>query len=766
LEEGNNRGLVEYKNNGLTETEDYPLAAEPSRGYYAYIEEESNLRDYIDVVLRRKWIVISCLAITVVTVAIASLLMSRIYKAEATIEIAPDNPKITTFQDVVELDTQHQQTDSFYETQYKLIESRSLAQEVISALKLDLHPEFASEEKNSGFISFVKDKIDGILSAGEKKPDPKEIERERLAKKEELVDAFLDRLKVEPDKRSRLVQISFESSYPELSAKVANTLADKYIGWSVERKLSATKAARQFLQKQLVEVKAKLERAEEDLNAFAKSADIVTPVDDENFNLTYKQLADLNDALSSAETAKLKKEALYREVEAGNYSYIPQVISDRAIQDLNEEYTKLKAEYDNMSVLFGHNYPEIKQLAAQLGRLDSDIKGRTNAIAESIKTDYQAASRRENILRERTEEQKAMVAGLNDKTVQYRILEREVETNKSIYESLLQRLKETEVTSGIRASNIQVVDYASIPILPYKPKIALNMVLAVLMGLLGGIFLAFVFEHFDSSIRDEEELKRRFSLPFLGAIPLAGDNELKELERVVFESPKSIVSEAFRVIRTSILYSSSESPPRTLLVTSTQPFEGKTTSASNLALSFTQSELKVIIVDADLRRPRLHEIFVSNGNSSGLSTYLVGKKDLSGVINRTSMDGLDVIYSGPIPPNPAELLGSKKMRELIEGLLERYDQVILDAPPVTGFADSRLLSSAVDGVMLVTSIGITQRQTLSASIGDILNVKGRIIGVIVNRIESRRSKYVYEYYHHNSKKRDKRKRADLNLPGP
>jgi polysaccharide biosynthesis transport protein len=766
LEEGNNRGLVDSKNHELRETEDYPLSAEPRREYYAYIEEESNLRDYIDVVLRRKWIVISCLAVTVVTVAIASLLMNRIYKAEATIEIAPENPKITTFQDVVELDTQPQQTDSFYETQYKLIESRSLAEEVIGALKLDLHPEFASVEKNSGFISFVKDKISGILSASEKKPDPKEIEKEQLAEKEELIDSFLDRVKVEPDKRSRLVQISFESSYPELSANVANTLADKYIGWGIERKLSATKAARQFLEKQLGEVKAKLERAEEELNAFAKSAGIVTPVNDEKFNLTYKQLADLNDALSSAETEKLKKEAVYKETEAGNYSYIPQVIADPSIQALNEEFTKLKAEYDNMSVLFGHNYPEIKQLAAQLGRLDIDINGRINAIAESIKTDYQAALRSENILRERTEKQKGMVTGLNDKTVQYRILDREVETNKSIYESLLQRLKETEVTSGIRASNIQVVDYAPIPIFPYKPRIVLNMLLAVLMGLMGGIFLAFVFEHFDRSIRDEEELKRRFSLPFLGAIPLAADNELTDLEKVVYRSPKSIVSEAFRVIRTSILYSSSESPPRALLVTSTQPFEGKTTSASNLALSFTQSELKVIIVDADLRRPRLHEIFVSNGNSSGLSTYLVGKKDLSGVINRTSMNGLDVIYSGPIPPNPAELLGSKKMRELIEQLLEQYDQVILDAPPIGGFADSRLLSSAVDGVMLVTSIGITQRQTLSASIEDIMNVKGRIIGVIVNRIESRRSKYVYEYYHGNRKKGDKRKGADLHLPSP
>src|SRR3972149_828107 len=643
LEEGNKRDVVEYKSNELKEREDYPLSTQVRREYDTHIEEEPNLRDYIDVILRRKWIVISCLAISVVTVAVASLLMNRIYKAEATIEIAPENPKITTFQEVVELEPQPQQTDSFYETQYKLIESKSLAKEVVSALQLDLHPEFAVKEKKPGFISFVNDTFAQILQANEKKSDPIEIEKRQLAREEGLIDSFLDRVKVTPDRKSRLVQISFESSFPELSAKVANTLVDEYIGWVLERKLDATKAARRFLEKQLGEVKAKLERAEEELSSYAKGADIVSL--DEKFNLTYKQLAELN---------------------------------------------------------------------------------------------Y--------------------------KTVHYRILEREVETNKSIYQNLLQRLKETEVASGFRATNIQVVDYASTPLIPYKPNIKLNMLLATLMGLMGGVFLAFIFEHFDSTIKDEEEVKRRFSLPFLGAIPLVDENELQDLEKVVYANPKSLVSEAFRVIRTSILYSSPNSPPKSLLITSTQPLEGKTTCASNLALSFTQSGLKVVLIDADLRKPRLHKLFLNNGYAFGLSTYLVGKMELSGVINRTSLDGLDIITSGPIPPNPAELLGSKRMKELIEHLLEEYDHVILDGPPIAGFADSRLLSSVVDGVLLVTSIGITQRQTLRSSIEDILRVRGRIIGTIVNRLESRRSKYGYSYYYYYNNEEGKRKKSNLHLP--
>ncbi|MBI2485754.1 MAG: polysaccharide biosynthesis tyrosine autokinase [Deltaproteobacteria bacterium] len=749
--EEENRELTEYKNRELKDREAYSLSTEVQREEYDIsIEEELNLKDYIDVLIRRKWIVISCLVVSVITVAIASLMMNQVYKAEATIEIAPENPKIITFQEVLEVEAR--QTE-FYETQYKLIKNKSLAKEVVHTLKLDSHPEFAmEEEKKPGFISLVKDTIAEIFSVNNGL-DPREIEKERLAREEGLINSFLARVNIIPDRKSQLVQVSFESTDPELSAKAVNILVDKYIEWIVERKLDATKAARGFLEKQLEQVKAKLERAEEELSAFAKTADIVSL--DGNLNLIYKQLAELNKALSKAETGRLSKEALYQEVRSGNNAYLPQAMNDPSIQALSEEYTKLKSQYDNISVIYGPNYPDMKQLAAQLGRIQSDINQRISGIAESIKKDYQAALTKENIFRQRTEEQKKRTSELNEKTIQYKILEREVDTNKSIYQNLLQRLKETEVTSGIRATNVQVVDYASTPLMPYKPNIRLNVLLAVLMGLMGGIFLSFTLEHFDSTIKDEDDVKRRFSLPFLGVVPFVSENEIQGIEKVVHINPKSIISEAFRVIRTSIMYSSSDGPPRSLLVTSSQPIEGKTTCASNLALSMIQSGLKVILVDADLRKPRLHKIFLKNGNAFGLSTYLVGKMELPGVINRTDINGFCVIPSGPIPPNPAELLGSKRMRELIERLLEEYDHVILDGPPIMGFADSRLLSRLVDGTLLVTSVGITQRKALRNSIDEILRVRGRIIGTIVNRLESRRSKYGYGYYYYYSDEKSK-----------
>ncbi len=750
MEEETKRELVEYKGRELKAKEDYLLSTEVNRGYDSPTEEEINLRDYIDVLIRRKWVVISCLVVSVITVAIASYLMKPIYKAEATIEIDPDNPKITTFQEVVEV--QSQQTDAFYQTQYQLLKSRYLAEDVINALQLD-PPD--KTEKGSGFVSSIRSKISDLFS-GRKRDvvDPKRIEIEREARKEGFIDLFLDNVTISPQKNSRLVQVGFKSPNPELAARVANTLADKYMQWVLERKVGTTKVAREFLEKQLDQAKIRLEKAEEDLGEFAKGVDIVSL--DKDYNLTFKQLAELNSALSKAETERLEKEALYKEVQSGNYEHLPQIMNDKSIQGLTDEYLKLKAQYDNLAVVYGPNYPDLKQLGAQIARIQSDIKHLSDNIAESIKRDYQAALTKENILRQRAEEQKRLAAGLNEKTIQYRILEREVDTNKSIYESLLKRLKETEVASDIRTTNVQVVDYASTPISPYRPNIRLNMLFATLMGLMGGILLAFVFEHFDSTIKDEEEVKKRFPLPFLGAIPLADYDEIENLEKVVYLNPQSLISEAYRVIRTSVLYSSPDHPPKSLLVTSTQPLEGKTTTASNLALSMIQSGLRVALIDADLRKPRLHKVFLSNGNVFGLSTYLVGKMELSGVISQTDINNLDIIPSGPIPPNPAELLGSKKMKELIERLLEEYDHVIVDGPPIAGFADSRLLSSHVDGVLIVTSVGITQRQALRSSMEEVLKVRGRIIGAILNRLESGRGKYGYGYYYYYNDREEKK----------
>jgi capsular exopolysaccharide synthesis family protein len=747
LDNEKRREVTEYSGRSLRERHDgLPAELSPGIEVRTY-ENELGLSDFIEILRKRKWIIITALVLSVVTVLIASLMMTPQYKAEITIEISPDNPKITTFEDVVELDAPQAE---FYETQYKLIKSRTLAGIVSKDLELAKKPEFDPDRKGQGTSLIAA--ITGLFSP-ERPADPKKAAADQRVRDKKITDEFLKRVNIDPDRKSRLVKVSFLSSDPEFSASAINTLGDKYIEWLLERKLDATKSARKFLEKQLSQVKANLERAEEELNKFSKSSDIISL--DANLNLTYKQLAVLNEALAESENERLAKEAYYEQIKDGNYEYLPQVVNDESVQDLNEEYVKVKAEYDNISVIYGPNYPDIKQLGAKLASIESDIQKRVNGIAESINKGYEAALRKENIMKKRTEEQTQRASALNDKAIQYKILDREVETNKSIYQSLLQRVKETEVTSGIKATNIQIVDYATAPLMPYKPNIPLNLLIAVFVGLAGGVFLAFVTEHFDKTIKDEEELKKMFSIPFLGGVPLVPSQEIAngQIEKITHTNPMSVISESFRVIRTSVLFASPDRRPKSILITSSQPLEGKTTCTSNLAISFTQSGYKVALIDADMRRPRLSKIYRNGGNANGtgLSTYLIGKYQLEDTVRETEIDNLHVIVSGPIPPNPAELLGSERMKELIHALQERYDIVLFDGPPILGFADSQLLARAVDGVLIVTSTGITQRKTLQLSIEELRKVQGKILGAIINRLESSSSRYRYANYYYGEK---------------
>lgn len=715
--------------------------------YDLYLEETSSLNDYINVIKRRKKVVLACLLISVFIVGIASLMMQKIYQARATVEIAPEDPKVTGFQEVMELKSQAQ--DEFYETQYKLLTSRSLAREVIDKLELKSHPEFDLNKK-PGVITIVKNSIVGtIMKIFQGGNDEYPIEQQKeLTEQEKLVNAFLDRVKVAPDRESRLVEVSFESFDPNLSAKAVNTLADQYIEWVLEKKLGVTKSAVDSLSKQLKTVKEKLEKTQDELNEYAKKWDIVSL--DKDLNLTYKQLADLNDALAKAETERLSMEALFEESKAGNFELLPQVINDASIRQLKAEYVKLKSQYDNLDARYGPNYPDMKEIGAQVVRIQYEIRSQLDEIAQSIEKGYQAAKKKEDILRQRANVQKNRAAELNELGTKYQVLVGEVNSNKTIYQNLLQRLKETEVTSGIRATNVQVIDYAFPPLHPYKPKILFNVLIAAIMGLMTGIMLAFGFEHFDQTIRDEEDIRKRFPIPFMGKIPAANRSELRILDKIVYTNPISKISEAFRVLKTSVLYTTrNEFAPKALLVTSTHPQEGKTTIACNLALTMVQSGLKVILVDADLRKPSLHKIFVENvKNGLGISSYLNGNADLEDIICQTDIGGLDVIPAGPIVPNPADLVDTKLMKNLLERLVEDYDHVILDGIPVMELADTRLLSRQVDSVLLVASVGIAHRDGFRNSLEELKKVGARIIGVVINRIDIG-STYAgaYEYYY-------------------
>ena len=642
---------------------------------------------------------------------------------------------------------------NYYQTQFSLIKSKTLALLVLEELKIKNNKETKKpQSKRDGKLSELVKSFKSLISKG-KSSSSVPRKGNKLRPKTKISDSeaysFISGLSVGSIGNTRLARVSYVSSDPVYASLAADTIVDVYIDWILQRRLGTSKSAREFLKNQLDQLKAKIEQTEEDLSTFARNVDIISL--DKDIDLNYKQLVEITDALSKLETEKFKKQVIINEVKAGNYAYLPEVISNPRVQELSSSYSALRAEYDNLSAIYGPNFPDIQKVRSQMNSVQGQLKSTLGEIAESIKRDYQTTVKKEEILITKVEEKKKRSSELNVQAIQYRILEREVETNKSIYDDLLLKLKETEVTSAIRETNVQVVDYSSVPKSPFKPNIKTNVLYSVMVGLMLGCFISFGIEFFSTKLRDEEELKKKFPhIPYLGAIPMAEEADLDKLERIVYTNPRSVVSEAFRVIRTSILYSSADHPPRSILVTSPQPIEGKTTSASNLALSMIESNLSVALIDADLRKPRLHKLYSSNGNTMGLSTYLVGKGTVENVVTKTDVSGLDFVSSGPIPPNPAELLGSKRMKDLIDTLVEKYEHVIIDGAPVSAFADSRLLSRLVDGVLLITSIGITQKNVLKNSIEEIRKVRGKIIGTIVNRLDSSRDKYKYKYYYYYS----------------
>jgi capsular exopolysaccharide synthesis family protein len=469
----------------------------------------------------------------------------------------------------------------------------------------------------------------------------------------------------------------------------------------------------------------------------------------------------------------MAKEALYKQTKDRNSDSLPSILENKLIMDLKQAYIQLEAQYMKLSETYKPEYPEMVRLKQQMQAIQKRIDGELTKVITAIKNDYESSLRREGLLRQAFEEQKARVIEMNDKAIQYNILKREADTNKELYKGLLQRMKEAGVSAGIMASNIQVIDQAELPTKPYKPNRQLNLLLAAVVGLFLGIGLAFFFEYLDNTVKTPEDVEQLIRLPSFGMVPEISYERRRRLESgtsypvelVTFGHPKSMLSEAFRNIRTSILLSFPEKPPKRIAISSPNPAEGKTTTVINTAIALSQTGAQVIIIDSDMRKPRVHKIF-GEENGVGLSNFLSGNADLDSVIKKSDIPNLYYIPGGPIPPNPSELIGSKLFKSMMESLGERFDHIVIDSPPVLGFADAIILSTSVDGIILVVLGGKTPRETLQRAKEVLHQVNAKILGVVINRIDIQRSDYGYYYYryHYYYGKEGKKKKLPFTSP--
>jgi capsular exopolysaccharide synthesis family protein len=702
--------------------------------------------------------------IVVVTTAIVTFTIRPVYRGTATIQINKENPQIVDFKEIFAVNT----TDlDYYQTQYKILESRSLARRVLQTLKLADHPDLNSRSESSFVLNWAGEFAKTFSRWVPLIPATGQTvgagERERV-RETFLVNRFLDRLKIEPIRNSRLVKVHFDSHYPDLSMEVPNTLALAYIQQNLETRFTATEKAKEWLTRQLEDLKGKVERADETVQAFGSKHDIISL--EEKENVTMQRLMELNEALAKAEAERMAKEALYRQTKDQSFETIPVILENKLIQDLKQTHIQLEAQYLQLSEKFKPEYPEMKRLKTQMDSVSRQLQGEIHKIATGIKNDYESGLRKEELLRKAFEDQKNRAMSMKQRAIQYNILKREADTNRELYKGLLQRMKEAGVSAGIVASNIQIVDQAEFLTKPYRPNKQLNLLLAAVVGLFLGVGLAFFFEYLDNTVKTPEDVEELIRLPSFGIVPAIYSQRRKRIEGgnsypvelITHSHPKSALSEAYRNIRTSILLSFSEKPPKTLAISSPNPAEGKTTTALNTAIALAQTGASVLLIDADMRKPRIHTIF-NYENGAGLTTYLSGNARLESIIQNSGIPNLSYVPSGPIPPNPSELLGSLLFKNTLDTLKETYDHVLIDAPPVLGFADSAILSSMVDGTMMVVVGGKTPRETLHQAREILFQVNARILGVVINRVDIRRSaynSYYYRYHYYYGKERSKK----------
>lgn len=707
---------------------------------------------------------------TVLTTALVISMMTPIYTAKTMLLIERKSPRVVDIQQALS-EPQGPEEDDYYKTQYEILKSRSLAARVIREQGLEKNGLFTGNGRKEGFVPRLWAKASALLKEQARTSrfshfPPNGNGGNPLGIDPEVIDAYVEEmLEVEPIRRTRLLKIAISTPDPGLSARLANAHAEAYIRRGMILRTQASQGAQKFMEEKLVELKERVEKSDAALNRYRREKGILALGDKEN--IVVERLAHLNNRLTEAEVEKIALEAQVHLISTRDYNSLPAVIGSSLIQNLKEQLARLEGKYAHLSTRFKPGYPSMAQLKAQLEKTRGRLRQEIQRVVGGTKSAYLAAEAKVKKLAAKMEKQKAATLALKDASVQYAILTREVDTNRQLYDSVLQRIKEIGVAAGLSTSNIFVIDKAESPIKPSKPKKKLALLLSALLGLVGSVTLAFILEQMDNTLKTPEDAQRYLHVPSLGVVPdfltLRHAPEKKALEAVrdrsnsrlrtpgreivTLQHPLSEINEAYRNLRTAILLSQAGEPPKTILFTSGVEGEGKTVTVVNTAIIFAQMGGKVLVIDADLRNPSCHKV-LGMKNWHGLTDVLTGHNKR--VIERTAINKLFLLSSGSCPPNPAELVGSKKMNETLISLRERYDYILIDAPPVMPVSDAVLLSTMVDGAVLVVSGQTTPKHVAKAALSRLDYARSKVLGVLLNRVNMRNGDYAYNYHHYYS----------------
>src|SRR5215510_4202237 len=739
-----------------------PVAPPPARVDVESEPDEMPVLNYWRVLVVRRWTIFAVLSTAIVITLIDTFKQTPIYQASTTLQIDRENPNILSFKDVIEVDNT---ADDTLQTQYKILESRALARKVIEELRLDRVEEFAPKPQKPGLISSYLPLLTNLFrSRGTPTDSPGEPDRVRP-----IVDAYLGSLSVRPVRQARLVQVSFESSNPKLAADIINAHAKYYKEQNLQFKWDATQDASDFLQEQLSTLRANLEKAEDKLQAYSREKQILFTYEGKN-NTATEKLKQLEQEYTRAQTERFQKEAFSGLIRLGSADSLPQLTNNALIANLTSKLADLRKDESDIAVTFSPEYPRRKRLRNQIEEIQRAIDSEKTRVIQTVEADYSASVERERLTRDALEQQRSAVNNLNQESIQYTILKREADSFKQLYDGLQTRLREAQVSAGLRASNIRVVDPAELPRSPVRPRKLLDLMLGSMLGLAFGIGLAFFQEYLDSSLKSPDDVQRFLKVPTLGTVPnmqsltkgrpyayssnkspsvepvIKGELEKTPPELITHAAPSSVMSEAYRSVRTSLLLSLPERAPRVVLVTSALPSEGKTVTAINIAVSLTQTGSRVVLVDADMRKPRIHSVF-SIGNLPGLTSFLTGSANLKDVIHDVGAANLHLLPCGVIPPNPAELIQSGRFNHLVQVLRQYFDYVVLDSPPLANVSDARILAVNAEATLLVVKAFSTSRHVTKRAVEHLQELKARNIAVVLNDLDVR-MRGNYSYYSH------------------
>ncbi len=695
---------------------------------------------YIVAAVRSNLVLIGAIIGALMAIALlVTILETPRYTASSTIQINDTSTRVLTGKEGDSGDDaapSGSDIDRFLKTQVDVVQSRGLALRVAQKLKLATNPRFFTAEE----------------------ADPPVAGASPVIVHDKVIKLLLKHLKVNLPRDSRIVTLSFESTDPALSADVANAYANEFIQSNLQRKFDSSSYARDFVSSQLSGVKQKLEDSERALNEYSRRAGLIRTQgtaggggDDkattQGASVTTSSLLQLNQAANEATARRIAAEGQWHSVNAGSPLSSTVVVNNPAVTALVTQKSSVEAELQQERARHLSDYPSVRAKEQQLAAINRQIQATATNIRNAQKAEYQAAVDTEHKLTAEVNRLKGATLTEQDSNVQYGLLAREVDTNRQVYDGLLQRFKQLNASAGISLSNVAIIDTADPPQLPSSPNLGKNMLLGLIVGLGIAALTVFVKDQFDDSIRVPEDVESKLGLSLLGVVPRSHEGEPEE----ALSDPKSPISESYNSLRGALLYSTTEGLPHIMLVTSAQASEGKTTSAFAIASGFARMGKKAVLIDADLRRPSLHRR-IGNDNARGLSTLLTTQDPIDSVLHTSGLVNLTLIPSGPVPPSPTELLSSARLEEILQQLARMFDVVVIDSPPILGLADAPLMSALVDGVVFVVEADRSRRGSLKTALRRLRAMRPILLGAVLTKFDPLKgsarysSYYGYEYY--------------------